>query len=153
MKIRSRYNLGDVPLGTVNEEPSMTSQEFKQDTDIYYILNRFSDVYGEAMNPANFVYADYDKDEDYEYWQNKINETRTQFYNLSAEQRARFHHNVAHFHKFIQNSENFRQGVEWGIFEPNRDEYGNVLPYQYQEYPGQKYEPPKAETSTETVEK
>lgn len=136
VKIRSRYNLGEVQAGTVNSEPSMTSQEFKQDTDIYWILSRFTEAYADKMNPENFVYSDWDKNEDFEYWQNKIVEVKEQFYGLTVKQRAHFGNSIAEFHKFCGDINNFYEGVKLGIFEPNRDDFGNVLPDDYQRKPG-----------------
>lgn len=137
MEFKTRFNPAKV-TGTFNNSPSMTSQEFKDDCDIYKIVSRFSDVYSDAMDPANFVYSDYDVDEDFQYWQDKIVEVKTQFYNLSADQRAYFGHNVASFHAFCQDKANYYDGVKLGIFEPNRDEYGNIYPDEYQKAPGMK---------------
>lgn len=138
MIIRSRFAEREKHVGTINDEKSMTSQEFKQDTDLYYIISRFSEAYADRMNPENFVFSDFDRDEDFQYWQNKIVETKNQFYGLTAKQREFFGQDVARFHAFISDVDNFAQGVELGIFEPNRDDFGNILSAEYQLRPGMK---------------
>lgn len=150
MEFKTRFNPARVQ-GTFNNSPSETSQEFKDDCDIYKIVGKFSDVYGDVMDPANFVYSDYDVDEDFQFWQDKIVKVKEDFYRLSVDQRAYFGHNVASFHAFCQDKSNFFDGVKLGIFEPNRDDFGNILADEYQKEPGMK--PPVSPTPVPESEK
>lgn len=131
-KIRTLY-AERVEVLTINNKPSMTSQEFKNDTNIYSILRKYGinadmstaadwktlyDVVPGA-NPDTFVYTDYDKDLDYQYYQDRILKVKNDFLALPSSVRQLFGHDVAAFHKFVSDPSNYDTCVNLGIL-PNK---------------------------------
>lgn len=109
---------GRVVVETVNDEPSLTQQQFKDECDVNNILKRYQTT-GEISHLAKTrgVYADFSSVEDYHTSLNKINNAEEAFFQLPAEIRDRFANDPAKLLEFVKNEKNYDEGVKLGLFE------------------------------------
>lgn len=119
-KIRSLYNADrETHRKPIRfHKPSMVSQEFKQDTDVKTILRRYqaAQISPYSTEEQN-VYNTFDKDQDYHYWQNQILKVKKDFEKLSSENRAHFGNDPGKFYMYMQDPDNYQDGVDRGIFK------------------------------------
>lgn len=118
-KVSVRPN-GSLRLQTVNDEPTMTQQQFKDDCDINNILRKHGHdpVAFQALTRPGGVYADFSSITDYHTMLNEIVEAQTAFGALPAHLRARFDNDPGKLLAFIQDKKNRDEGVSLGIINP-----------------------------------
>lgn len=112
-----QYNPPGHP-GTVNDEPSMTKQEFKEECDINRIMSRYIQT-GE-LPPAVAVgsYGDFSDAVDFMTAQNIIKTAEAQFMALPGEVRARFNNDPAQMLDFVHNKDNADEARKLGLLNP-----------------------------------
>lgn len=107
-------------IGTVNKEPSMTQQQFKDEVDINNIIAKYQN--GEHVDFARRqgVYADVSEITDYHESINKIKRADQAFSALPAHVRNRFGNDPEQLLEFLQDPHNYDEGVKLGIYEPKK---------------------------------
>lgn len=127
-KIRTQYG-ERVRVVTLNNKPSDAAQEFKNDTNIYWLLKRYginsdlttmadwNNLYNTVpgTSPDSFVFTDYDKEEDFQFYQDRILKIKNDFLALPSYIRQIFGHDVGAYHAFVADPANYDACVRMGI--------------------------------------
>ena len=119
---RSPYNY-DVDLasdkhGLKCEDPSLTQQQFKEESDINTIVDRFMKS-GVMPNPVNMPqYIDYEGVFDFQSAMNTVRQADENFMRMDAKIRARFNNSPQEFLEFFGNPENAEEAIRLGLATP-----------------------------------
>lgn len=118
---------GSIGVMTVNDEPTMAQQQFKDEVDI----NNIMDKYIKAPNPQIFVrngkgvYGDFTKTKDFQSSLDAILEAEDAFMSLDAKIRSRFENDPGKLLKFLEDPRNLEEASKLGLVEikkPNANE-------------------------------
>lgn len=130
MKFNTRYE-PPVVDGVSFKEPSMTQQQFKQECDINYIVERAS-VTGSLVDP--FVkptrlpmYGDYTEVPDFMTANNIMIQAEEDFMKLPSKVRKEFDNNPNKFLQFMSDESNFDKAVELGLVEKIEQNVQNTV--------------------------
>lgn len=106
----------------VFEKPSLTSQQFKDEADVNYLIQRYkaTGTFYDALNTAGRLkrmpqFGDFADIGDFAEQQAKILEVYDLFNALPAEMRARFGNNPAAYVEFVGNPANTKQAIAMGL--------------------------------------
>lgn len=126
MKVRiiGEYDADQVShdTGLRCEDESLTQQEFKDESDINTIIDRFG--IGENPIQAQKWVTDLDIENapnDYMQVMNQLNEARDQFMTLPAKLRSQFDNQPGQFVSFVSDPGNFDEMVRLGLATPRPD--------------------------------
>lgn len=101
--------------GTINDEVTMTQQNFKEECDINTIIDRFG-VEHVAQDPRTMPSSEeFIEAFDFQTAQNAIVRAREAFMDQPAHVRARFDNDPAKMIAFIANKENYDEALKLGI--------------------------------------
>jgi len=119
---RSAYNydmdLASDKSGLKCDDASLTQQQFKEDSDINTIVDRFMKS-GVMPNPVNMPqYVDYEGIFDFQSAMNVVRQADESFMRLDAKVRARFNNSPQEFLDFFGNPENFEEAIRLGLAIP-----------------------------------
>lgn len=107
---------------TYNSEPSLTKQEFEQQTNINNILKNYKFTGTITMiNRKSPLYGDFTSVSDFKTALDRVNEAQQDFLTLPAKVRARFNHNPAELIAFLADKENEKEALELGLIEKKGD--------------------------------
>jgi len=99
----------------INEEPSLTKQSFKKDTQIRNILIRYAKT-GVLGDPTRKpLWGDFTDTEKFENSLNLVANVRSQFSQLSAEVRSRFQNDPVELLTFLSDKKNDIEAVKLGL--------------------------------------
>lgn len=117
-KIELRPN-GTKRVYTVNNEPSMTDQQFKDDCDVNFIVDKFTKT-GNLTHLAKFqgMYADVSEIPDLPQAMQIVSTAQTAFDTLPAELRSRFGNSPVNMVEFINNESNRDEAIKLGLIPP-----------------------------------
>lgn len=107
-------------VSTVNHEPTMTQQQFKDEADINNIMRKY------GTDPAAFnsltrkggLYGDFSEIADYHSMLLQVADAQDAFLALPAQMRARFENDPGKLISFLQDDKNYDEGVELGLITP-----------------------------------
>jgi len=100
---------------TVNDEPSKTQQNFKDETDINTIIDRFG-VENVAQDPRLMPSSeDFMEAFDFQSAQNTIRQAQEAFMDLPADVRAEFDNDPAKLIRFVEDERNTEKAIAMGI--------------------------------------
>ena len=119
---RSPYNydmdLASDKAGLSCNDPSLTQQQFKEESDINTIVDRFMKS-GVLPNPINMPqYIDYEGVFDFQSAMNTIRQADENFMRMDAKVRARFNNSPQEFLEFFGNPENQEEAIRLGLATP-----------------------------------
>jgi len=119
---RSAYNydmdLASDKAGLKCDDPSLTQQQFKEDSDINTIVDRFMKS-GVLPNPVNMPqYVDYEGIFDFQSAMNVVRQADESFMRLDAKIRARFNNSPQEFLEFFGNPDNVDEAIRLGLAIP-----------------------------------
>ena len=119
---RSPYNydmdLASDKHGLKFEDPSLTQQQFKEESDINTIVDRYMKS-GVLPNPVNMPqYIDYEGVFDFQSAMNTIRQADENFMRMDAKIRARFNNSPQEFLEFFANPENVDEAIRLGLAIP-----------------------------------
>lgn len=119
---------GRVSVETVNKEPSMAQQQYKDECDINNIMKKYSTT-GEFthLTSKEGRYADFSQIESYQEMLDTVRYAQDAFASLPAETRSRFRNDPGQLLEFVQNPENYDEGVKLGLVQPKPDHISPVL--------------------------
>ena len=123
--------------GLACQDPSLAQQNFKDESDINYIVRQFGltgDLPGQAISPQ---YGDFTGVLDYHSAVNAVLAAQDEFMDLPAQMRARFDNDPAKLIDFLGNEENRDEAIKLGlvakpISEPSETPIGEVKPAEAQ---------------------
>ena len=118
MKVIHKEKTGRVRVSTVNDAPSLTQQQFKDQCDVNKIIAKYKTT-GEwtHLTKKGGVYADVSSIKDYHQSLQKVLDANNAFAALPAQIRNRFQNDPAQLLAFLQDPKNHAEGVELGLFE------------------------------------
>jgi len=100
------------------DDPSLTQQQFKEDSDINTIVDRFMKS-GVLPNPVNMPqYVDYEGIFDFQSAMNVVRQADESFMRLDAKIRARFNNSPQEFLEFFGNPDNVDEAIRLGLAIP-----------------------------------
>lgn len=121
MRIDSIYDHQKTPGIKFDKSVSMTQQQFKQETDINYIVGRYLQTgYINPMLVKQGIpqYGDLSEIQDYRATLEKIQEADDMFMQLSPKIRDRFNHDPLELLQFVADPKNLPEAVALGLAEP-----------------------------------
>lgn len=120
---------GSQSEGITFTEPSMTLQSAAPECDIYNILNQFNTT-GIVTHVASGTpqYTDVSEVPDYQAAMEIIMTAEEQFSALPSHVRREFDNDPGKMLEFIQNPDNYKRGVELGLFVQNNSLDNNNVP-------------------------
>ena len=123
-KIYSRYDVPSHP-GSVNTDPSMTQQHFRDECDINNIIARYNKtgVLVDPLHPgtAQPSFGDFSSMLDYQEAQNIIIYANQAFALLPAYLRKRFNNEPAEMLQFLEKEENRDEAIKLGLVKRPSD--------------------------------
>ena len=122
--MRTPYNY-DTDAATLEaglncQDESRAKQEFKEETDINTIVERFGITGNLPDNLRVPTYGDFDSIHDFQSAMNVVTEAREAFMELPAHIRTRFANDPNMFLEFVHNDENIEEARKLGIANPGR---------------------------------
>jgi phage internal scaffolding protein len=119
---RAPYNydmdLASDKHGLKCDDPSLTQQQFKEESDINTIVDRFMKS-GVLPNPINMPqYMDYEGVFDFQSAMNTVRQADENFMRMDAKIRARFNNSPQEFLEFFGNPENVEEAIRLGLAIP-----------------------------------
>lgn len=118
MKFRSAYDNHDVmssSTGLACDDPSLTQQQFKDESDINTIVDRFMKT-GHLPDPVSMPqYVDYEGVFDFQSAMNVVRQADENFMRMDAKVRARFHNSPQEFLEFFADPANADEAVRLGL--------------------------------------
>ena len=127
---RSAYNydmdLASDQAGLKCSDASLTQQQFKDDSDINTIVDRFMKS-GVMPTPINMPqYVDYEGVFDFQSAMNAVRAADENFMRMDAKIRARFNNSPQEFLEFFSNPENTDEAIRLGLAIPQAVAETNV---------------------------
>lgn len=109
---------GSIMVATVNEEPSKTQQQFKDECDVNNIVKKYETT-GEWLHltKRQGVYADVSEIKDYHQSLDKVQRANDAFMSLPAEMRLRFKNDPGQLLEFLADPKNKEEGIKLGLYE------------------------------------
>lgn len=118
MKLKMAYDnfeLDSIDTGLECLDPTLAQQQFKEESDINTIVDRFG-LTGEMPQVLNFPqYGDFTGIFDYQTAMNVVVQGREEFMKLPAKLRARFHNDPAEMLDFLADDDNKDEAIKLGL--------------------------------------
>lgn len=118
MKFRSAYDNHEVmstDTGLNCLDASLTQQQFKEESDINTIVDRFMKT-GHLPDPVSMPqYVDYEGVFDFQSAMNVVRQADENFMRMDAKVRARFHNSPQEFLEFFADPANLDEAVRLGL--------------------------------------
>lgn len=119
MFLRTPYNYdmskASDETGLACLDPSLTQQQFAEESDINNIVDRFMKT-GHLPSAASMPqYADYEGVFDFQSAMNVVRQADENFMRMDAKVRARFHNSPQEFLEFFANPDNVDEAVRLGL--------------------------------------
>ena len=125
MKFISAYDKHDAmsnETGLKCLDSSLTQQQFKEESDINTIVDRFMKT-GHLPDPVSMPqYVDYEGVFDFQSAMNVVRQADENFMRMDAKVRARFHNSPQEFLEFFGNPDNADEAVRLGLAVPQAKE-------------------------------
>ena len=122
MKFISAYDNHDArstETGLKCLDSSLTQQQFKDESDINTIVDRFMKT-GHLPEPSSMPqYIDYEGVFDFQSAMNVVRQADENFMRMDAKVRSRFHNSPQEFLEFFANPDNVDEAVRLGLAVPN----------------------------------
>lgn len=122
MHFESTYNRKLEHPGIENVTPSLTQQHFKDEADINMIIARYNRT-GFLVDPTaprsgSAMFGDFSEVKDFQSAQNAICAATEAFGELDSKIRRRFNNDPGQLIAFLDNPDNYEEGVKLGLFSP-----------------------------------
>ncbi|AZL82866.1 internal scaffolding protein [Apis mellifera associated microvirus 23] len=112
---------GKIGVRIINDKPTMTQQQFKDEVNVNNIMKRYQRTREIThLNNRRGVYADISNAQGYFESLNVIRKANEAFDQLPSPIRARFSNDPAALLEFIHNPDNYDEAVKLGIFDPKQ---------------------------------
>ena len=121
--------------GLACEEPSLTQQHFKDETDINNILRQFNITGLLPESPLSPRYGDFTGIVDYHSALNAVIAADSEFEALPAQSRARFNNNPEELINFLDKPENLDEAISLGLVDKKSLEKEAIIAQELSEKP------------------
>ena len=111
------HRCNDVDVATVNGEPSMARQEFKDEVDINNIMKKYDDRLNAVPFTASGQYGDFSQITEFRDMLDTVIYAQEAFASLPASMRKRFGNDPALLLEFLQDEANYDEGVKLGLLQ------------------------------------
>lgn len=117
MKTQETRQNGTTRVFTINEEPDLAMQEFKDDCDVNLILAKFMKTGAFTHTRGPGQYWDSSEIPDFMGAMNQVVMAQNAFMELPAQLRARFGNSPQALIDFLQNPDNLEESIRLGLRE------------------------------------
>jgi len=129
MQIIEKRENGTIRVSTLNLEPDMAQQQFKDECDINEIIakaERTGQITHLNSNPGR--YAELGEAKDLLDAKLRVIRAETAFMALPANVRARFGHDPVQMLEFLKDPKNDEEGIKLGIIKPKEKPFSTTKP-------------------------
>lgn len=116
--IHSLYDRPVDPGLDLNEEPTLTQQQFQEEVEINNIMHRAMGT-GEMPETLPTFYGDFSDVKDFRQVAETFIKTQNEFNSLPAKIRDRFANDPGRLLEFVHNDQNKTEGIQLGLFDPD----------------------------------
>lgn len=109
---------GQTMVATINEEPSMAEQQFKDECDINKIMEKYQKTGILPVSQRQGVYADLTSVGSYQDALHAVMKAEEAFLQLPSEVRTRFRNNPQELIDFLEDEKNYDESVKLGLRDP-----------------------------------
>lgn len=104
---------------TINDEPTRTQQQFAEECDINYIMQKYEKT-GQFTThfKTGGKYADFSNIQDYQDMLHTVQYAQDAFMTLPADTRSRFRNDPQQLLNFLHDTNNYDEGVKLGLLQP-----------------------------------
>ena len=115
-RIYTRRDNGTLRIQTVNDKPSRTQQQFKDECDVNNIIKKYktTGIITHTNNKTG-VYADMTEIGNYQEALGKVIEAETAFNNLPSAIRSKFHNNPQELIEYLNDKDKFEESIKLGL--------------------------------------
>lgn len=107
---------GTLEVGSYNDEPSLTQQQFADECDVNNILKSYSEIGHFASNPnSKLIYGDFSQIPDLQGAIHLVNSANEAFAGLPAKVRSRFNNDPAQLVEFCKDPNNLNEAIQLGL--------------------------------------
>lgn len=123
MQIKELRENGSLRIATINNEKSLTQQQFKAECDVNNIMKKYEQT-GEIhhLNRSKGVYQDLSQFTNYQEMLHKVMDAEQAFDALPAETRKRFNNNPQELIEFLGDNKNKEEAIKLGLVEQKQNE-------------------------------
>lgn len=115
---------GTLDIGHINDDPSLTQQQFKDECDINNILRSYQETGTiNHLNPRAGIFGDFSDVKDFKESLELVQYANEQFMQLPAKVRSRFQNNPAELVEFCNNPNNLEEAIQLGLANPKPMEH------------------------------
>jgi len=114
---------GSRDVGTPNDKPTRTQQQFAEECDVNNIVKKYERT-GEFTHVSKKIgrYMDLSEIPDYQTMIHQIHEAEDAFMQLPAKTRLRFNNDPGQLMSFLKDPTNYDEGVKLGLLDKRPDE-------------------------------
>lgn len=113
---KDRYGVERLHVATVNDEPTMTNQFSKDESDINTIMKKYETTgQFQCHIKQGGAYQDFLQITDFHDMMNTVIYAKEAFQTLPAHVRARFQNDPGQLLEFLQDEKNYDEGVKLGL--------------------------------------
>lgn len=116
IEIVKSYGKKRIKVSTINEEPSLTQQAFKEDTDVNIVLERYMKTGEIQLSKKQGFYGDVSEIPDLTQATEIVAKAQQAFDSLDAKIRYEFKNDPRLLMQFLQDPKNKQRGIELGLF-------------------------------------
>lgn len=118
---------GSLDIGHVNDKPSLTQQQFKDECDINNILKSYQETGTiNHINRKPQIFGDFSDVKDFRESLELIQYATSEFMQLPAKVRARFKNDPAELVEFCNNPNNLEEAISLGLANPIQKVQSNI---------------------------
>lgn len=124
MEIRKRINQkvilrknGTLDIGSVNEEPSMTQQQYKDSCDINNIIKQYAQTGELPLSNKVGQFLDVSNVQDYQSALTTVYEAQKAFDQLPSNIRSRFENDPNQLIAFLEDDKNYNEAQQLGLLK------------------------------------
>lgn len=112
---------GRVRVRTINTEPTMTQQQFKEECDINNIVKKHANS-GQIthLNPKRGAFHDFSQLTDYQQMLDTVLSAQDAFQTLPADVRIKFRNDPAQLLQFLQDDKNYDEAIKLGLLDSEK---------------------------------
>lgn len=118
MKKIIRMENGNIKVQTINNEPSMAQEHFKDEVDINNIMKKYQKVgisYNHLPQSSKGLYGDFTAVKTFEQAHQAILDTEKNFSTLPSQIRKRFDNNPQQLINFLNDKQNRDEAIQLGL--------------------------------------
>jgi phage internal scaffolding protein len=113
-KITIRKN-GTIDISSINTEPTLTQQQFKEQCDINNIIKHYTQTGELPLSKKVGQFLDVSNVQDYQTALQTVFDAQKAFDNLPSHVRSKFHNDPNNLLAFIEDDSNYEEAIKLGL--------------------------------------